>query len=471
MSRKISTLLLALSLLLVPLGQVSAQAEAPPPEGPVYIVQSGDSLSTIATRFNITLDELMEANQIENVNFISIGDRLVIPGLEGISGTLDTNILGFGETLQNISRRNQVSPEILARINRITSPSELYAGSSLIVPLPAESQPLSKRMVVAEGQSALEAAILAESDPWTISTLNALPGSWSPLPGNVYYVPGQPPEDAPAPNGMPSAFQEVSVTPLPTIQGSTVTVAIRTQAGVELSGTLAEIPLHFFALEEGRFVAIQGIHALLDPGAYPLHLQANLADGSQQIFEQRFIVQTGYYPEEVLLVDPKTLDPVTNDSEMAELLELVGKTTPSKLWSGIFQNPSYFNDCFTSRYGNRRTFIGAETGEKYFSFHSGLDFCGGEGLPITSPADGVVVFAGPLSVRGNATLIDHGWGVFSGIWHQSRIAVSVGQQVSAGEIVGYVGGTGRVTGAHLHWEVWVNGIQVNPLEWLNNAYP
>jgi murein DD-endopeptidase MepM/ murein hydrolase activator NlpD len=361
---------------------------------------------------------------------------------------------------------------LLARINRITSPSELYAGSSLIVPLPEDADPLSKRMAVTTGQSPLEAAILAGSDPWTIAETNALPGTWSPLPGDVYYIPGEIDPNAPAPNGMPSAFSEVRIAPLPATQGRTVEIFIRTEPGVQLSGVLADTPLLFFALEEeNRYVALQGVYALLDPGAYPLQLQATLPDGSQQIFEQRVIVQSGFYPEEILLVEPETLDPVTTDTEMALVLDLVSKIRPERLWNGIFKSPSYYNDCFTSQYGNRRTYIGSGTGEKYFSFHSGLDFCGGNGLPITTPANGVVVFAGPLTIRGNATIIDHGWGVFSGIWHQSEILVTIGQQVSAGDLIGYVGGTGRVTGAHLHWEVWANGVQVNPLDWLNNVYP
>jgi murein DD-endopeptidase MepM/ murein hydrolase activator NlpD len=100
-----------------------------------------------------------------------------------------------------------------------------------------------------------------------------------------------------------------------------------------------------------------------------------------------------------------------------------------------------------------------------------MDFGGGNGLPITAPAPGVVVFAGTLDIRGNATIIDHGWGVYSGFWHQSEFKVKVGDLVETGQVIGLVGGTGRVTGAHLHWEVWVNGIQVNPMGWLETVYP
>jgi murein DD-endopeptidase MepM/ murein hydrolase activator NlpD len=91
-------------------------------------------------------------------------------------------------------------------------------------------------------------------------------------------------------------------------------------------------------------------------------------------------------------------------------------------------------------------------------------------LNIYAPAPGVVVFAGPLTVRGNATIIDHGWGVYSGFYHQSEIKVKVGDKVEAGQLIGLIGGTGRVTGPHLHWDVFVNGIQVQPLDWLEKAF-
>ena len=92
-------------------------------------------------------------------------------------------------------------------------------------------------------------------------------------------------------------------------------------------------------------------------------------------------------------------------------------------------------------------------------------------LNIYAPAPGKVVFVGLLTVRGNATIIDHGWGVYSGFYHQSRIDVKVGDIVETGQIIGQIGGTGRVTGPHLHWDLWVNGIQVNPFYWLDQVYP
>jgi murein DD-endopeptidase MepM/ murein hydrolase activator NlpD len=82
-----------------------------------------------------------------------------------------------------------------------------------------------------------------------------------------------------------------------------------------------------------------------------------------------------------------------------------------------------------------------------------------------------VVLAEPLTVRGNAVLIDHGMGLYSGYWHQSKIAVHEGQEVQTGDLIGYVGDTGLVTGPHLHWEMRLNGIAVEPLQWVMQSIP
>jgi murein DD-endopeptidase MepM/ murein hydrolase activator NlpD len=120
-----------------------------------------------------------------------------------------------------------------------------------------------------------------------------------------------------------------------------------------------------------------------------------------------------------------------------------------------------------SRFGALRSYNGGP----YDSFHGGVDFSGAEDRPITAPAPGVVVLAEPLTVRGNATIIDHGWGVFTGYWHQSAIQVQAGQRVETGQVIGYQGATGRVTGPHLHWEIYVGGYQVEPLTWTETSFP
>ena len=93
------------------------------------------------------------------------------------------------------------------------------------------------------------------------------------------------------------------------------------------------------------------------------------------------------------------------------------------------------------------------------------------GIEIRAPAAGVVVFAGELIVRGNATVIDHGWGDYTGYMHQSELMVVEGDRVEKGQLIGLVGGTGRVQGPHLHWELIVGGIPINPLDWLDESFP
>ena len=100
-----------------------------------------------------------------------------------------------------------------------------------------------------------------------------------------------------------------------------------------------------------------------------------------------------------------------------------------------------------------------------------MDFGAPEGTPIHAPAAGEIVLAEELRIRGNATLIDHGYGVYTAYWHQSELSVSVGQKVQSGEVIGHVGDSGLSTGPHLHWEVWVNGVRVDPLEWLGAKIP
>jgi murein DD-endopeptidase MepM/ murein hydrolase activator NlpD len=230
------------------------------------------------------------------------------------------------------------------------------------------------------------------------------------------------------------------------------------------------MPLHFFPFNNEQ-IALQGVHVLLEPGVYPLRVEATLPDGTKQSFEQMVLVKSGDYYSEELYVPPETIDPAVTEPETKNILAITSPATPTKFWDGIFSSPAVYPDQYTSRYGTRRKYFGIGTDLTIEGFHTGLDFAGGEGLQIFAPAPGTVVFAAPLTVRGNATIIDHGWGIYSGFWHQSQIMVNVGDTVTQGQVIGLVGGTGRVTGAHLHWEVWVNGIQVNPLDWLNQAYP
>jgi murein DD-endopeptidase MepM/ murein hydrolase activator NlpD len=114
----------------------------------------------------------------------------------------------------------------------------------------------------------------------------------------------------------------------------------------------------------------------------------------------------------------------------------------------------------TNPFGLQRSINGGP-----FSPHSGTDIGAEDGTPVVAAAAGRVAFAGALYLRGNSVIIDHGAGVFSGYHHLESIAVAEEQVVEMGDLVGFVGATGLVSGPHLHWEAIIGGVRVDPTLW------
>lgn len=114
----------------------------------------------------------------------------------------------------------------------------------------------------------------------------------------------------------------------------------------------------------------------------------------------------------------------------------------------------------TTGYGYRRSpFTGAR------EFHEGLDIAAPDGTPILATADGIVFFAGPLGAYGNVVFLDHGHGFATFYGHNSTNRVQEGQRVHRGDIVAYVGTTGRTTGPHVHYVIYVRGKFANPVKY------
>lgn len=465
MRNRVIIFLISFSLLFLPSNKVVAQDAN---DNPVYIVQSGDTLNTIAIRFGVSVEELISANQMENPNFLSAGTQLIIPGLEGVSGVLTTESIPFGINLKSISSQNQVPLPVIIKLNRLTSPQEVFAGSNLIFPQNDQNR-LTGSKSLSTGQSLIEFAALHHDNPWVLVGQNQLMGSWDSNPGEpIYYSPGA--NNTQEESG--NIFTGAKISPLPMVQGSTVVITISSPEDLAINGELFGHPLAFFKSSENTYTALQGIHALANPGLTKLQLAARKPNGELLAFEQMLPVIAGAYGQESLSVDPATIDTAVTIPEDEQVKSLVNPVTPEKYWSGIFIPPvdqlSVEDTCIKSWFGTRRSY----NGSAYSYFHTGIDY--GICVPnfnIYAPAAGKVVFAGPLSVRGFTTYIDHGWGIYSGFFHQKEVQVSVGDVVQPGQLIGQIGATGRVTGPHLHWEIWVNGFQVDPIDWLDNIYP
>jgi murein DD-endopeptidase MepM/ murein hydrolase activator NlpD len=460
-----------IALALIASGTPARAQEAPP--GAVVVVQAGDSLAEIARRFGVSINALMQANGIQDANLIGEGAELLIPGLDGVQGYLSSADVAFGEDLLSLSRRYRLHIEMLVRLNRLTSPEELYAGAPLVILDNGQPAPALPRAVLAPGETLLELSARQGVNTWAMANASLLAAPAHALPGDLLALPAVEEEAAGAPA---AAILAAEIAPLPFKQGKTSLILLQGAAGMTLEGEFLGLPLHFFYDPTLGYVALQGAHAMTEAGLYPLTLRGALPGGASFAISQWVGVRDVRYPyDRPLTVNPETIDPAVTGPENEQWAALTAPATAERYWQGVFQIPSRLpgdyclesGDCWSSRFGNRRSYNGGP----YSSFHTGLDIVGKVGAEILAPAPGVVVFAGPLTVRGNATVIDHGWGVYSAYLHQSEFSVQVGERVETGQVIGLVGATGRVEGPHLHWEVWAGGVQVDPLEWLSQEFP
>jgi murein DD-endopeptidase MepM/ murein hydrolase activator NlpD len=148
------------------------------------------------------------------------------------------------------------------------------------------------------------------------------------------------------------------------------------------------------------------------------------------------------------------------DQLTQEILSMID--TSSTYVGGTFVWPCPSSTYITSSFGNRLHPI-----LKSWIYHTGVDIGASSGKNILAAASGTVIMAGWYGGYGNCVMIDHGGGIVTLYGHASALNVSKGQTVSQGQVIAYVGSTGRSTGPHLHFEVRVNGQYVNPMSYFS----
>jgi murein DD-endopeptidase MepM/ murein hydrolase activator NlpD len=429
--------------------------------GLTYTVRSGDYLSSIAADFHTTVTRLLLANNIPDPNVLSAGTVLVIPGFEDVQGEAIPVTLPAFETVQTFNQRTRVPDALMNRINFITSPEALYAGQIYYV-IYKDEVPQTEIPLTA-GMTDLELAVRQNVNPWLPAVFNDLAATWDLLPNSILFLPA---DQSPTANTAIPALSSLNVSPTPLKQGKTTEVRATGFGSTTLSGTLGDYSLNFFPASDGSLVALQGIERMLDPGLMPLVITLTNPDGSSYTTQTTLrLRQTDYGVDVPLEVKDEYIDPAVTVPEAEHLRELTTPAPAERQWSS-FVAPDPYPDLLTSTFGRLRSF----NGSAYIYYHGGLDFVGSPMDPAYAAANGTVVFAGELAVRGNAVIISHGWGVYSGYAHLSEIDVAVGDYVEAGRKIGMVGATGRVSGPHLHFEVYVGGVLVDPSDWLNNYY-
>jgi murein DD-endopeptidase MepM/ murein hydrolase activator NlpD len=449
--------------------QALAQAgeTAVPAPGPRrHVVQAGDNLTFIADQYGVTVAELKLVNHLRDDDVLGIGRELLVPGGEVLplltvytarpGDSLARIARGFGEPLDAILSTNRtLNRDYLPAVGQPVAVESLDGATEMEVRT-------GRPYIVSEGETLLDVAVRTNVPASHLIYVNELSFPVRLFPGQRLRIPS---EDIYF--DLPGDWVEVTVKPETIAQGDTVSVYVENLLDGRPSGELAGLPLRFAAHDEG-WVALTGIDAFTEPGRYALKLGGS-GERPWYPYEQEVAVVSSGFPNQAITVpedQSALLDPQIRSDEDAFLATLYGQFTEEQQWDGLFQTP-VTTTVVTAPYGGGRSYNDGPVS----IFHSGTDFDGAIGTPILAAANGTVVFNDVLTLRGNTVILDHGLGVFSGYYHLSESFVEVGEQVMAGQAVGAGGSTGLSTGPHLHWELQVNGVPVNGMQWTEQLFP
>jgi hypothetical protein len=367
-------------------------------------------------------------------------------------------ILVPGEELLCYAFRGGSAIGDIARHNRFLKPTLLPPGLEIHV------HPAIYSVATAvPGASRLRAAISSNTREYIFRQLNPSPlyaGGPVIMPDNRESSGEQDTLCAPYP------VSELWIPSFSVIRGQTMFMVVGTHEPVVCEVSYLGFSEPCYAIDETHYLVLLAVSALEKPGTYTLHFDLGLPQHSTAL-DLQFTVEEGKYGYQY--INPPAslyalLDEAVFRQEDAFLHPYRQIRTPFRSWELPLGYPLTMQLPVSADFGDRRSYGGMLDG-----YHSGVDFRAWSGLPVIAPADGVVVLNQTLKARGNAILIDHGWGLVTGFWHLSSTEVETGQSVTKGQIIGNVGNTGLSTGSHLHWEMWVNGVSVDGKQWLDSA--
>ncbi len=365
-----------------------------------------------------------------------------------------------GDTLLLIAQRFDVPISLLAQANDLTDPNLIQVGRTLVIPDAAQARNATAPVSTVWGGERLRLlmdvsqAARAHLEAFGLGAASGLPGRAMPLLMRDAHLP-QPFIRLDAPDAI--------------VQGETGVVWITSLAPFTPTGAFQGRKLVFIgdgpSLLGYRFFALLPTGALDKPGLKKLMVHIGPATT-----EKNIEIEAGVYETQHIVLPPGKgglLEPDKLKAERERLYALWRQVSGPPRWARPFRFPIAEGFPRTSPYGTRRSYNGGPVS----SFHAGSDWGAPEGTPILAPAPGVIVLAEPLFVRGGAVIIDHGAGVYSNFWHMSQIDVKPGDEVRTGDQLGLVGTTGLSTGAHLHWEIRVNAVAVDPMQWTEETFP
>jgi hypothetical protein len=215
---------------------------------------------------------------------------------------------------------------------------------------------------------------------------------------------------------------------------------------------------HFYP-EDNGFTGLISADMNSDIEPYTMQVWVKHDDGSTERVDKDIDVESGEFGSwkgnlSASLIP--LLEPDVETAEMDRLFNIMDRFTPERYW----EQSGFISDSIAEEigwFGTWRLF-----NDTYWKRHTGIDVRVPVGTPVTAIADGRVMLAEDMAIRGGYILIDHGWGIYSGYAHLSQKLVVPGQWVRQGDVIALSGNNGRAAGAHLHWEIAVGGVFVDP---------
>ncbi|MCB9418403.1 MAG: peptidoglycan DD-metalloendopeptidase family protein [Ardenticatenaceae bacterium] len=376
--------------------------------------------------------------------------------------SIRTHIVQPGDTWTALAWRYGIAQEDLqSAYPHPNQQRQPVIGSTLL--LPDTGKEFTGQILRLNGGGLLETAVTYNLSPWQLAQLNGLPNPYTPTLYRPIFIPGGTEPVRELPVGFTS-LELSHTTPQPgwglAFRGQTSQPTNQLTNQPAFTAHLDSIPFDCFS--NGRYqIALIGIDDFYKNRQPELTIQP----ANQPLWSQpwQFVDGDWTYNQITLTGTAAAITQEQIQAERARLFELWEQASPAPQWSSNFQLPitSYLE--ITSLYGARRSYNGGP----YSSSHEGVDFAAYGGTAVYAPAAGTIAIAEPLTVRGNAVIIDHGLGIYSGYYHMSAISVAPGDHVEPGQQVGAVGTTGFSTGNHLHWDFLVAGQWVDALAWAN----
>ncbi|MGH7148086.1 MAG: M23 family metallopeptidase [Nitrospiraceae bacterium] len=252
-------------------------------------------------------------------------------------------------------------------------------------------------------------------------------------------------------------------------QGQVLLVKVKgEEQATEVKGTFLSRTIPFFREfrpgEPAGYIGLLGIDMEDDPGTYELAVEVKQGEQAKQlsfnvlVAKEKFAVEHLKLPKEKVDLDEKSVARWKAEQQLVQ--QALAENSRLKLWHSNFVEP--VNGKRTGIFGSVRIMNG-----KPRNPHNGEDISAPMGADVAASNDGVVRLTVDHVFSGKGVFVDHGLGFYTMYFHLSDVLVKDGDLVTAGQIIGKVGATGRATGPHLHWGVKLNGARVNPYSLLD----